>query len=215
MTFPIDSSKECVRAWEAMPWVMQETATPAQRDELKQHLEHCEACRTEFEQQQRLRLALALPSDVPVDANAGLQRLLGRLDMPDLQDQPVRSHSMHWLGRALVATVLIQALGIGILGMKLWPASPSPTYHTYSQASAPVAAGAIRVVPDTTMTITDWNALLHSLQLQVVGGPNEVGAYTVAPTTSGSAAPSTQQHALQQLRAIRGIRLAEPVSGTP
>ncbi|WP_233842888.1 zf-HC2 domain-containing protein [Dyella sp. 2HG41-7] len=213
MTFPIDSSKECVHAWEAMPWVIQDTATPAQRDELKHHLQHCEACRAEFEQQQRLRLALALPSDVPVDANAGLQRLLGRLDMPDLQDQPVRPRAMPWLSRALVATVLIQALGIGILGVKLWPANPSPAYHTYSQVSAPVAAGAIRVVPDTTMTITDWNTLLHTLQLQVVGGPNEVGAYTVAPAASAS--PSAQDHALQQLRATRGIRLAEPVSGTP
>ncbi len=62
------------------------------------------------------------------------------------------------------------------------------------------------------MTLAHWNALLHALQLQVVGGPNDVGAYTVAPASSASASTA---HALQQLRATRGIRLAEPVTVTP
>jgi hypothetical protein len=75
----------------------------------------------------------------------------------------------------------------------------------------PVASGAIRVVPDANMTLTDWNALLHSLQLQVVGGPNDVGAYTVVPARSNSAT----QHTLQKLRGTRGIQLAEPVASTP
>jgi hypothetical protein len=70
---------------------------------------------------------------------------------------------------------------------------------------------AIHVVPDANMTLADWNALLHALQLQVVGGPNDVGAYTVAPV---STAPQTR-NTLQQLRASRGVRLAEPVNDTP
>jgi len=80
-----------------------------------------------------------------------------------------------------------------------------------SQASAPVPAGALHVVPDATMTLADWNSLLHSLNLQVVGGPNDVGAYTVVP----SGAPATVAPALQKLRATRGIRLAEPVASAP
>jgi hypothetical protein len=68
------------------------------------------------------------------------------------------------------------------------------------------------VVPDASMTLADWNALLHSLNLQVVGGPNDVGAYTVVP--SGTPAPSAAP-TLQKLRATRGIRLAEPVASVP
>jgi hypothetical protein len=45
----------------------------------------------------------------------------------------------------------------------------------------------------------------------VVDGPNDVGAYTVVPQGS----TSTTHHVLQQLRAARGIRLAEPVISTP
>lgn len=211
MTFPSNSDRDCVRAWEAMPWVLQGSATPEQSEWLESHLAQCEACRREYAQQSRLRLAMSLPSDIPVDANIGLGRLLARLDTPEPQEVRLRQRSGTWLNRALVAVVLIQALGIGALGMRLWSVDGSPLYRTLSQESPPAAPGVIRVVPDTAMTLADWNALLHALRLKVVGGPNDVGAYTVAPTDSAAAPRAT----LQQLRATRGIRLAEPVAATP
>lgn len=216
MTFPMNTGQDCLRAWEAMPWVLQDSAAPEQSEWLHHHLAHCESCRAEFAQQTRLRLAMSLPSDIPVDAHAGLNRLLDRLDTPQPQLQDVapfrsRSRSGSWLTRAMVAAVLIQAIGIGVLGAKLLSTGNTPEYRTLSQESLPVAPGAIRVVPDTAMTLTNWNALLHNLRLQVVGGPNDVGAYTVVPDNS----PATAQHTLQELRATRGIRLAEPVATTP
>jgi len=210
-TLPTYSSPDCPRAWEAMPWVLQDSATQEQSEWLVEHLAHCAACRTEFAQQSRLRLAMSLPSDIPVDAEAGLQRLLGQLDTPAPEQQPLRARAGGWLTRALVAAVLLQAIGIGALGLKLGLSSQNASYRTLSQEPLPVAAGAIRVVPDANMTLADWNALLHSLQLQVVGGPNDVGAYTVAPAKTAPMAQNT----LQQLRASRGVRLAEPVSDTP
>ena len=211
MTFPKSSlGRDCVRAWDTMPWVLQNSATQEQGEWLKDHLAHCESCSAEFAQQSRLQRALLLPVDLPLDANAGLKRLLGRLDTADAQDESVRMRSGSWLSRALVAVVLIQALGIGTLGIKLWSTDNSPAYRTLSQEPVPVAPGAIRIVPDTAMTLANWNALLHSLRLQVVGGPNDVGAYTVAPMGSASTTRT-----LQQLRATQGIRLAEPVAVTP
>jgi len=210
MTFLKHSGSDCVRAWDTMPWVLQNSATREQGEWLEGHLAQCESCRTEFAQQSRLRHAMSLPTDISIDANVGLRRLLGRLDTPDAQAAPYRLRSRNWLNRALVALVLIQALSIGALGVKLWSTGGSPVYRTLSQEPVPAAPGTIRVVPDATMTLADWNALLHALRLQVVGGPNDVGAYTVAPTSSTSTA-----QALQQLRATRGIRLAEPVAVTP
>ena len=211
MTFPTPSGKDCVRAWDAMPWVLQESAPQEQRQWLQEHLADCAACRAEFAQQARLRRAVSLPSDVPVDANDGLRRLLSRLDAPDLQELHAPARSGNWLNRALVAAVLIQALGIGALGVQLRSAGTSAPYRTLSQPAAPAPAGAIRVVPDASMTLADWTALLHALRLNVVRGPNDVGAYTVAPAD----AAAMTSDALQQLRATRGIRLAEPVAATP
>jgi hypothetical protein len=194
-----------------MPWVLQQSATQEQNEWLTHHLTHCASCREEFAQQNRLKQAMSLPSDIELDAEAGLQHLLGRLDAPAPQEETVRARSC-WLTRALAAAVLIQAIGIGALGLKIWSANEQPAYRTLSQEPvAPMMQGAIRVVPDASMTLADWNALLHSLQLQVVGGPNDVGAYTVAPSASVSKAQNT----LQQLRGAHGVRLAEPVTDTP
>lgn len=211
-TLPTYSSQDCPRAWEMMPWVLQQSASQEQSEWLTQHLARCDACRAEYAQQKRLKQAMSLPSDISVDREAGLQRLLGRLDAPVQQEPPQRARVGGWLTRALAAAVLVQAIGIGALGLKVWSTNDNATYRTLSQTpTTPTAPGAIRVVPDASMTLADWNALLHSLQLQVVGGPNDVGAYTVAP----AGAKSASQNIVQQLRATRGIRLAEPVTDTP
>jgi hypothetical protein len=116
-----------------------------------------------------------------------------------------------WMAQGLFAAVLIQGVGLGALGGKLWSSFEAPTYRTLSQEPLPATAGTIRVVPDAAMPLADWNALLHVLQLRVVGGPDERGAYTVAPLSP----LASTQHTLKQLRAIRGIHLAEPLSGLP
>ncbi|GLQ47155.1 hypothetical protein GCM10007862_22060 [Dyella lipolytica] len=207
MTYPMDTGQDCLRAWEAMPWVLQESASPEQSEWLDYHLVRCASCRAEFEQQTRLRIALSLPTEIQLDANAGLKRLMDRIDAPEREETPHRLRSGSWLTRGLVAAVLVQAIALSALGVKLWSINDAPAYRTLSQVSAPVAPGSIRVVPDASMTLTDWNALLHSLRLQVVSGPNDVGAYTVAPTNSTTTTPQI----VQQLRTARGIRLAEPV----
>jgi len=214
MRMPTDTGRDCARAWEAMPWVLQGHATPEQAQWLDAHLAQCEACRVEYAQQIRLRDALSLPADVAVDANAGLKHLLDRLDAHDAEaalPAKARTHNS-WLLRGLAAAVVLQALGIGMLGLKLYREQGAADYRTYSsQDAAPAPAGAIRVVPDAAMKVADWNTLVHALHLQVVGGPNEVGAYTVV--SSGTA--TTQAEVVRQLRAARGIRMAEPVAAAP
>ncbi|SFS19974.1 hypothetical protein SAMN05216570_4213 [Dyella sp. OK004] len=212
MNLPIDTGKDCARAWEAMPWALQENNPQGQHEWLMEHLAQCESCRAEFEQQSRLRMAISLPSDVPVDVEAGLRRLMSRLDTTDADDMPTRARPTSWVTRALVAAVLVQAVGIGVLGARLWSEQEAhQPYRTLSQNAPPAAPGAIHVVPDATMKLADWNALLHELQLQVTRGPNAVGAYTVVPANGASSSPDT----LRKLRASRGIRLAEPVAPPP
>jgi anti-sigma factor RsiW len=192
-----------------MPWVLQGSAPQEQSEWLAQHLAQCPACRTEFEQQSRLRLALSLPAEVEPDPGRGLERLLARLDEPEPVHAPQLARAP-WLSRALVAAVLVQAIGIGILGARLWSEQPAPAYRTLSQDAVPTVAGAIHVVPDAGMKLAQWDALLRSLRLQVINGPNEVGAYTVVPAGSAST-----RETVERLRAAQGIRLAEPITASP
>ncbi|MGH8214229.1 MAG: zf-HC2 domain-containing protein [Rhodanobacteraceae bacterium] len=210
MTIETNSSKDCTRAWEVMPWVLQATAPQEQAEWLMHHLAQCEACSTEFAQQSRLRSALALPADVPVDVDTGLKHLLERIDAPESATLPARLRSGHWVTRALAVAVLVQAIGIGVLGLRLW-SDQAPQYRTLSQPALSEPAGAIRVAPMASMTLANWNQLLHDFGLRVVDGPNAVGAYTVVPKGS----PAAPAQLLQELRASRSIRLAEPVNDTP
>src|SRR3546814_8024806 len=73
----------------------------------------------------------------------------------------------------LVAAVLLQAVGMSVMGAKLWSMDPAPAYRTYSQEAAPTPGGSIRLVPDPSMKVAEWDALLHAHGLQVVAGPNE------------------------------------------
>jgi hypothetical protein len=114
------------------------------------------------------------------------------------------------LARGLFAAAVLEAIGLGLMGAKFRHTTPVALYRTLGQESAPAAAGTIRVVPDASLSLTDWNALLHVLGLRVVGGPDAAGAYIVVPMNAAAT-----RHALQQLRAIRGIRLAQPVAVTP
>lgn len=216
MNSPTPSSRDCARAWEAMPWVLQQSAPAEQSAWLESHLSGCASCQAEYAQQQRLQAALRLPTDVQVDPNAGLKRLLDRLDVHDAETPVIAKPALRarvggWLVRGLVAAVVIQAVGIGILSVKIHQEDAAPTYRTYSQPTgAPAPAGAIHVIPDAGMKVADWNALVHAMHLQVVGGPNDVGAYTVLPVAGASARDDT----LRRLRAAQGIRMAEPVADT-
>ncbi|MGW8275966.1 zf-HC2 domain-containing protein [Xanthomonas axonopodis] len=210
-TFFIAPGKECSHAWELMPAVLLDSATEEENTWLIAHVAKCASCSAEFAQQNRLRQALALPSTVKLDPSAGLQRLLGRLDAPEQHSAPAARRSGSWTVRALAAAALVQAIGLGVMGVKLASPAPSHDYRTLSSVAAlPVPQGAIRVVPDARMTVADWDRLLHAQQLQVVGGPNEMGAYTVVPAAPQP--PAQPQQTVQQLRATPGIRLAEIVS---
>ena len=213
MMRPTPAGRDCARAWEAMPWVLQATASHDQEVLLDSHLATCDDCRAEFEQQRKLARAMQLPPTVTIDAEQGLQRLFARLDVDDPQTAPEpRAASHGWLLRSLAAAVVLQAIGLGALGLKLWSTDPVPAaYRTLSDAAPATPAGSIHVVPDKTMNMDTWNALLQAQHLRVVGGPNGVGAYTVV---SDDAAVTAKQ-ASARLRTTHGIRFAEPVTGNP
>jgi hypothetical protein len=208
ITIPSNKGADCMRAWESMPAVLQERAAPQQGEWLKTHVAVCSSCREAFEQQGRLRVALSLPTDLPLDAEVGLRRLLDRIDAAEREAMPTQLPARAgWLQQGLLAAVIIQAVGLSVVAAKLWILDQAPAYRTLSEEPVTAPAGTIRVVPDAAMALTDWNALLHVLRLRVVGGPDAAGAYIVAPMNSAATTP----HLLQQLRATHGVRLAEAI----
>jgi hypothetical protein len=58
------------------------------------------------------------------------------------------------------------------------------------------------------MTMAELQQLLLDTRLQIVAGPNEAGAYALAPL----AQPPSLDSQLSRLRAMPGVRFAEPIA---
>jgi hypothetical protein len=216
------------RAWALIPWLVNGRADAAERAAVEHLLAECAECRAELAVQQRLRQGLQdhlPPSAAALDAERGLQRLLGRLDQlpvdqeataaaapPSASPPPAGTTAMpHGRGArlrtALAAAVVAQAIGLALLSLQLLRSDDAP-YRTLSQPAVSVSASAsYRVVPDPALPMRQWQALLDETQLRVVDGPNAAGAYALAPRATPPAAPSAA--VLARLRAAPGVRLAE------
>lgn len=207
-------------AWEALPWVVNGQANTDQRDAVARHLPHCADCQAEMQHQQRLQDAMAQPPVGAPDSEAGLQRLLNRIELDALCEQPMPAppaagpvlpipQRPKRRGTAWAAALLLPVLGFGV-GITTWKQNDTASYQALSQAQATPPAGSIRVVPDPKMTLSAWSELLRSQQLQIVGGPNAVGAYALVLQDKSAVAS-----ALERLRKSPGVLLAEPIGAQP
>jgi len=217
MTSNTDPDQHHLAAWEAIPWVLNGQASAAQAVLVEQHVPHCESCQQEWERQRDLQQAMQQAPAVQLDTEEGLKRLLARVDLDDLSaplpaappSQPPTAHYRSpWWGGAMAASVLVTLLGLNVTSSSRPEAQPH--YQTLSEASAiglpPAAQGSIRLALLPETTLAQWDALLRSEKLQVVGGPNAVGAYTVAVPPQGALSDI-----LQRLRQRPEVLLAEPI----
>jgi len=206
---------------ETLPWIVNGSASDQQRADVEKHLVQCAECRTELQMQQQVQSAMALPPVNMPDDQTGLNKLLDRIEMGALLDQPlpkpatVERRPAGRLTYALATFAVLQAVALAFMGHRLADEEPS-TFQTLSTLPAARAAdagtpNAIRVVPDGRITLADWKALLQSLDLQVVSGPNAMGAYAVSTKDAGRA----NAQALERLRSTPGMQMVEPIEGAP
>jgi hypothetical protein len=199
--------------WAMLAWIANDTATPEQRTQAAAHLQHCDDCRAELVAQQQLRRALLtqMPA-VSLGPDEGLQRLLGRIDAP-LREQPMPTappqRKRSPLLMAMAAAIAVQAVGLGVLSVEHYRHADDAEFRMLSQSETAPKIGTLRVVPSAAMTMVEWDALLQSLGLRMVDGPNSVGAYTLASAPGATLSTSDQ---LARLRHLAGIRLVEQIN---
>jgi hypothetical protein len=203
------------RSWALIPWLVNGRAVGEERRRALAHLQHCASCRAEWQAQQdlaqALRAAEAEAEGLP-DAEAGLQRLLGRLDPSATQARPPQ-RAFGRLPMALAAAVVVQSVGLVLLSLQSGRHEPAD-YAALSQpaGSASPLAATLRLLPEGSLPMAQWQALLQSHDLVVVEGPNSAGAYGVAPRRARAEAADAEL--LARLRATPGVLLAEP-AGRP
>jgi hypothetical protein len=216
MMKPTDTTAEHRRTWDAIPWVVNGRADEDQRRLVDAHVPDCADCRGELARQRELRAAMTSEQAAPLtNADAGLKRLFQRIDDASADaavasasapaPRPERRGSARWLVYGLTMAVVVEAIGISVLGMGLLYRAPD--YQTLSLPAAAGAQATIRIVPAPSLRADELQRLLQGLNLQVVSGPNAVGAYGLASLAPGTALDKQ----IDALRAAPGLQLVEPI----
>lgn len=207
-----------VQAWELIPWVLNGSADPAQRQSLEAHLRQCPDCREEMQFQQQLRQAMQQESaarDEAGDADAALRRFWAQEQAPSEAAPLLKGGRPRFLGfdwpRAMAAALLVQALGLGLLWQRY--SGLAQDYQVLSQPAAPATGltPRIRLVPSPHLQLGELQALLQSHGLLLVQSSSEGQFFGLAPH------PETRKSVPELVKALRaepGVLLAEPLGPT-
>lgn len=204
-----DCERTHLRVWDSLPWVVNGTAADSVRREVDEHLRECVHCREELVRQRRVHAGMNAGNDVELPIERGLDRLMRKVDA---REQPAVPHvaaggaarsRWAWVACGLAAMVLLEAGGFLALGVSHRGAA----YRTLSSPDAGLPQASIRLVVDASMTVGQLQALLVPRNLQIVGGPNEDGVYSVGALGRGH----DIEKDVAALRAAPGVRFVEPV----
>jgi hypothetical protein len=211
-----------------LPWFASGRIDADDAARVAAHVAVCPACRADLAAQRELHGLMQADAKVEHSPQPALQKLMSRIDELDREiaaketppanaasaspaPSPARAASTRWL----VAAVVLQAMGIGLLGTLLWRhpggRDADAQYVTLGNVDAGVgAAPRVRVVftPDTP--IGSLEALLDTVHADIVAGPTDAGAYTLA-LRPVAGAPEPVEAGLARLRADPHVVFAEPV----
>lgn len=217
------------RAWELIPWYVNDTLEPSERDRVEAHLAACPDCRAEADLCRDLVEAGGRPEDLaPAPHPAQLDRLVDRLAAESEEPGRIvrladRLHRLPPSVRRLAAAIALLAAGLaGYLAApgadRSREASPESTraaaYRTLSQPEeasvAPPGERMLRIVFAPATPEEEIRRILLAVRGEIAGGPSPLGVYTVR---TGGAEDGTEPLAvvLQHLRREAGVLFVEPV----
>jgi hypothetical protein len=168
------------RAFELLPWLANETLTEDERERVERHVRGCLACRAELKEQRSLEALVRRHPTVHLSAEEGYERLRGALESP-------RSHRTRYgVARrrlaspsAMAAAVACAAVGAAAwLGWSAYRPAAAPRYVTVTDDSAASRLRIDVIFTDGT-TETQMRSLLAELDAKIVGGPTDIGRYTL------------------------------------
>ena len=194
------------QAQQLLPWYVNGTLEADESAMVEAHLVECAECRADLAAERVMAREVAA---LPLDVEHAWSMLSDRIEAagpPRRLAEPVpflrRKVAIGWaLGGPLAAAAAV-AFAVAVV-----PGAPSPAGETYrALGSAPTAApGNALVMFKPDARDVDLRSALTKAGARVVDGPTASGAYVVR------IAPASRAQALDDLRSMPQIVLAEPI----
>jgi len=163
--------------YELLPWLANGSLAAAERDGAESHVRSCIVCHRELKELERLRLAVRSQPTLHLSAEGGLDRLQRQLDR-EAASRPVRRD----VGYApFFRFAAVASVGVAFLGMLLWLAPNVANQAGYNTLATPPGAqrAQIDLIFNQQTAVADIQALLQTVDGEIVAGPSEVGRYSV------------------------------------
>jgi hypothetical protein len=203
------------RAIELLPWLANDSLEDLERDAVREHASSCVVCRQELEHLEALAHSFAASAEFNEAVAPDMRRINARIDA-ELERQGrtarIAREMFTWLGNPWRTAFVAQTLLLTMLGIFwLQDDQPEPTYTTLSTPQAFPPGNYLRVVPDPSLTLEDFAALLERHDLTVANGPSDRGVYTLR--FDDVKAGGARQSAIDELSANENVLFVQPVAG--
>jgi anti-sigma factor RsiW len=212
-------------AWALLPWLANGRIAAAEREWVEAHVQTCAECRAELAAQRMLSTHLRdVTDEMPAAASEeqrSFDKLWARIEASESATLPATgtgnggyraSRTVRWLA----AAVIVQAVGLGVLGFSALSNDAASEFVTVTRedprTGARVQAPAVRLVFAPQASIETINTLLAHQGLEIVAGPGTQGNYTAALSAGAQASGASAESIAAVMSKDPNVSFAEPVA---
>jgi hypothetical protein len=211
-------------AWALLPWLANGRIAGDDREWVEAHVAGCAECRAELTAQRLIATTMSGDEGHPAanEEQKSFNKLWARIESAETASlaaqMPVSvspggsrgSRTVRWLA----AAVVIQAIGLGVLGTTalrgegqvgdgtVTVADPQPRLH----------APAVRIVFAPQASIDTVNTLLVHQGLSIVSGPGDRGNFTAVLSADAVASGASAESVAQVISKDPNVSFAQPVA---
>jgi hypothetical protein len=220
-------------AWALLPFVASGRIDAADREWIDAHAQSCAECRAELAAQRKLademqREGAQAPADEALAEQRSFNKLWSRIEaaespgaVPEVAPEARvaggsrGARAVRWLA----AAVVVQAIGLGVLGVYSITGTGATrqggefqTVTSEKPASTNASAPAVRLVFAPNTSIETVNAILTHQGLEVIAGPGSAGIFTTALSAEAAAAGASPESIAAVLSKDPHVSFAQPIA---
>ncbi|HEU4592622.1 MAG TPA: anti-sigma factor [Steroidobacteraceae bacterium] len=212
-------------AWALLPWLANGRLSVEDREWVEAHLQTCAECRAELAAQRLIasqvnREESALPQPPASDEQRSFNKLWARIEAAESASLsatgtaaaavagPRSSRTVRWLA----AAVVVQALGLGVLGVALNGSNGDDVIKTVSTVEPRLNAPAVTLVFSPQTSIETVNTMLAHQGLSIVSGPGLQGNYKAELSPDAVASGATAESVAAVISKDPNVVLAQPIA---